>query len=227
MATLQKARARADFARQHLEALHTGSKVTRWFRQEREPNMLEVTPENVIGALHRAGIRCVLMGTHGINGYRDEARATSDVDVLVPKKDVRKAVRIMEQEFPYLEIEENSAVARFRNPASQKILIDVMKPSSEAMKLVFRYAVAIGRTHRIPDLEMALVSKYLAMFAPNRKAAKRQVDAGDFANIFSTNRRSVDVEKLKRLLQITSLDRGKELPSIIEDIDNDRPIKLS
>ena len=67
---------REETTRMHLQALHIGSMVTGWFREQREPNVLEVTPENVIKALHEAGINCVLMGAHGINGYRDEARAT-------------------------------------------------------------------------------------------------------------------------------------------------------
>src|SRR5262249_9409519 len=88
--------ATTEVARAHLEAMYTGSKVTRWFRKDREPNVLEVTPENVIAALHEAGIKPVLMGTHGINGYRDQARATDDVDVLVTKRDVRKAIRVLD-----------------------------------------------------------------------------------------------------------------------------------
>ena len=71
-----------NLVRDHLQALHIGSEVTRWFRKERQPQVLMVTPENVIAALNDAGINPVLMGTHGINVYRDQARATQDVDVL-------------------------------------------------------------------------------------------------------------------------------------------------
>ena len=66
-----------NLVREHLQALHIGSEVTRWFRKERQPQVLNVSPENVIDVLHRAGINPVLMGTHGINGYRDEAGAIS------------------------------------------------------------------------------------------------------------------------------------------------------
>lgn len=51
--------------RDHQEALRS-TMVTRWFRQQWEPNVLKVTAENVIAALNRAGIRPVLMGTHGL-----------------------------------------------------------------------------------------------------------------------------------------------------------------
>jgi hypothetical protein len=70
------ARLPKDAVRDHLEALRISTMVTEWFRKEREPNVLNVTAENVIAALNCAGIRPVLMGTHGLNGYRSEARAT-------------------------------------------------------------------------------------------------------------------------------------------------------
>ena len=158
-----------DLARQHLLALHIGSEVTKWFRQQREPHVLKVTPERVLDTLSKGGINCVLMGVHGINVYRDEARATQDVDVLVTKREVRKAVRLLEESFPYLEIFENSVVARFLDPLTQKVLIDVMKPSSQAMSLVFRHTVMIGESHRIPDLEMAIVLKFVSMLSPTRR----------------------------------------------------------
>jgi hypothetical protein len=54
--------ATAEFVREHLQALAIGSELTRWFRKDREPQVLHVTPENVIAALHKAGINPVLMG---------------------------------------------------------------------------------------------------------------------------------------------------------------------
>jgi hypothetical protein len=87
------ARAARDLVQEHLLALHIGSEVTRWFRKDRAPQVLNVTPENVLATLHRAGINPVLMGTHGINVYRDEARATQDVDVLVTKRDQPQLAR--------------------------------------------------------------------------------------------------------------------------------------
>jgi hypothetical protein len=81
--------------------------------------MERVTPEGIIAALNRARINPVLMGTHGLVVYRSEPRATQDVDLLVTKKDVRKAVAVLEREYPYLEVVDTSAVTRMRDPASQ------------------------------------------------------------------------------------------------------------
>lgn len=91
--------------------------------------MEQVTPKGVIAALNRAKINPVLMGTPGLVGYRSEPRATQHADVLVTKKDVRKEVRVLEEEFPYLEVYDDSAVVRFVNLANGKVYIDVMKPT--------------------------------------------------------------------------------------------------
>ena len=223
---MMHANATHDFVREHLQALHIGSEVTRWFRKEREPNVINVTPEQVIAVLNSVGINAVLMGTHGINVYRDEARATQDVDVLVTKRDVRKAVRALEAEFPYLEIVENSAVVRFVDPITQKGVLDVMKPSSEAMKSVFRNAVAIDTTHRIPTLEMALISKFTAMTAPNRTRVKKLQDLADFVNVLQHNRVKLDLEKLHRLAEKACIGHTKRHRQLVADFDAGRPIDV-
>jgi len=221
-----KVRSTPDLVREHLQALRIGSEVTSWFRREREPQVLKVTPERVLAALHGAGVNCVLMGTHGINVYRDEARATQDVDLLVTKKDVRKAVRTLEQTFPYLEVKENASVARFLDPVTQKVVIDVMKPSSLAFRMVFRHAIPIGDSYRIPVLEMALASKFLAMMAPTRRPDKKLIDAGDFMNMVMHNRSALDVKKLKRLGDKVYPNGGSEILKMIEDIDAGRTIQM-
>lgn len=221
---LQHLRASGNLVRRHRQALHIGSELTRWFRKEREPQVIRVTPEAVIAALHKAGIKCVLMGVHGINVYRDQARATQDVDVLVTKKDVRKAVRVLEEAFPYLEVRENAAVARFIDPVTQKVVLDVMKPASQAMQTVFRNVVPIGATHRIPDLEMALISKFMAMFSTNRRMDKRQLDAGDFGNMVMHNRARIDLQKLKRLGDRVQPRGGDKVLGLIADVDAGRQI---
>lgn len=215
-----------DLVRDHLEALETSSKVTGWFRAVREPEVLDVTPENVIAALNRVGIVPVVMGTHGLVGYRSESRATDDVDVLVPKRETRKAVRTLEAEFPYLEVVDLPQVARFLNPVSQKVVIDVMKPDSQAIKSVFRHTIAIGKTHRVPELEMALACKFVAMIAPNRRRAKRMVDLGDFMNVVERNRSILDLKKLERLGDKVHPRGGKMVLRLIADFDAGLPIQL-
>lgn len=215
-----------DPVQEHLQALHMSSELTRWFRRVREPNVEKVTAEGVIAALNRAGINPVLMGTHGLIGYRSEPRATQDVDVLVTKKDARKAVSVLEREYPYLEVYDGSVVTRLVDPVSLKVVIDVMKPTSQVMKLVFRHSLKIGRTHRIPALEMALACKFVAMLAPNRRQEKRLVDLSDFIDVVRNNRTSLDLDKLERLANLAHPRGGATILRMVADIDAGRDIQL-
>jgi hypothetical protein len=220
------ARRPKDAVRDHLQAMRISTMVTRWFRKEREPNVLKVTTDNVIAALNRAGIRPILMGTHGLGGYRSEARATQDVDVLVTNREVRKAVRALEKTFPYLEIVDLTAVVRFVNPVSQKVVLDVMKPNQAAIQVVFRNTISVGKTHRIPTLEMALASKLAAMLSPTRTHAKKLIDLGDFVDVIQHNRQVLNLEKLRRLADKIRPSAGKRVIAMVADIDAGRMIQI-
>src|SRR5262245_41619407 len=106
---IRQAHPTADPVEQHLEALHTSSQLTVIFRRMYQREAAMVTPEDVIALLHQAGVNCVLMGTHGLGGWRSEARATQDVDVLVTKRDIRKAVRALRTAYPNLEVHDTPA----------------------------------------------------------------------------------------------------------------------
>jgi hypothetical protein len=213
-------------AGRHLEALRTSSMLTQWYRRMYRRDAAVVTPEGVIAALHRAGVRCVLMGTHGLGGWRSEARATQDVDVLVTKKDLRKAVRALAEAYPELEFEDTPVVARFTDPATRQRVIDVMKPTQAVYQVVFRHTLPVGQTHRIPDLEMALAAKFAAMVSPNRLPDKKLIDAGDFVNVVRHNRDKINLQKLKRLGDKVYPDGGAEILRRVEDIDAGRPFRL-
>lgn len=186
----------------------------------------DVTPEGVIDALSRAGVICVLMGTHAINTWRSEPRATQDVDVLVRKKDIRKAIRALREAYPALIVHEFPVVARFVDPATNKAVLDVMKPTQTVFHVVFRHTLPIAETHSIPDLEMTLVSKFAAMVSPNRARDKKLIDGGDFVNVVLNNREDIDVQKLIRLGDKVYAGGGKEIRRMIEDLDAGRTIQM-
>jgi hypothetical protein len=210
----------------HLEALRVSSRLSTHFRENFQPMAIDVKPERVIEVLYKAGIKCVLMGTHAINTYRDEARATQDVDVLVRKKDLHKTVEVLSKSFPDLLIKESSLVTRFVDPATQKVVLDVMKPTQGVLRVIFRYTLPVGNTHRIPDLEMALVSKFAAMNSPLRRRDKKLLDAGDFANVVFHNRQDIDLKKLERLAEKAYAGGGKEILKFVDDLDSGREIQL-
>jgi hypothetical protein len=166
------------------------------------------------------------MGTHGIGGWRSEARATQDVDVLVRKKDIRRAVRALHGAYPELTVTDFPVVTRFIDPATQKAVIDVMKPTQDVFRIVFRHTIAVGETHEIPDLEMALASKFAAMVSPRRDQAKKYIDIGDFIDVVRHNRDDLNLRKLKRLADKVYPNGGAEIGALVDDIQGGRPIQL-
>src|SRR5205823_745545 len=135
-------------------------------------------------------------------------------------------VRALAEAYPDLEQKDYTVVARFIDPASGKSVIDVMKPAQEVFRLVFRHTIAIGDTHDIPTLEMALVSKFAAMVSPRREPERKLTDGGDFMDIVKSNRSAIDVRKLQQLAEKVYPGGGAEIKEMIEDIDSGRIIRL-
>jgi hypothetical protein len=215
-----------SIVRSHLQALEISTWLTEYFRQEHEPMATEVAPRRVIEVLNEAGVKPVLMGTHGLVAWRSESRATQDVDVLVRKKDIRKAIRALQGAYPQLTITDFPVVTRFTDPETQKVVLDVMKPTQPIFRIVFRHTIPIGDTHEIPELEMALIAKFAAMVSPNRKEAKKFVDAGDFIDVVDHNRDDLDLRKLKRLADKVYPGGSTEIMEMVENILAGRPIHL-
>jgi hypothetical protein len=190
------------------------------------PKATMVKPEKVIRVLNGAGVRFVVMGTHGITGWRDEPRATQDVDVLVRSRDHRKAVAAIQNAYPKLKLDETPVVTRFVDPTTEKVVIDLMKPYYELYKLVFKNSVKVEGDYLIPDLEMALASKFAAMVSPNRRPDKKLIDAGDFVNVVAHNRKEIDLPKLSRLGDKVYPGGGDEIRQLVDDIDAGRQIRL-
>lgn len=220
------ARQPAGEVQNHLAALAASSQLTQRYRRTYRPESAMVTPEEVVQALHQAGVRCVLMGTHGLGGYRSEPRATQDVDVLVRKKDLGKAVRALREAFPGLRTADFPVVTRFIDPATGKQVIDLLKPAEKVLRLVFRHTIAVGDSHAIPDLEMALAAKFAAMVSPHRAPEKKMTDAGDFMDVIKHNRKTIDLPKLRRLAEAVYPGGGAEIGNMVADIDAGRIIQL-
>jgi hypothetical protein len=210
----------------HRKALQISSMLTESFYQMRREPAAMARPNKVIRVLNHAGVRFVVMGTHGIVGYRSQPRATQDVDVLVAKRDHRKAVAAIQEAYPRLEVRDTPVVTRFVHPKTKLVVIDLMKPNFPLFQMTFRQCVKIAETYFIPDLEMALASKFAAMVSPNREQSKKLVDAGDFVDVVVHNRADIDLLKLKRFGDKVYPDGGAEIMQLIDDIDAGRPIRL-
>jgi hypothetical protein len=213
-------------SRAHLRALAISSTLTGIFREMYRPEAALVSPKKIIGVLNDAKVSFVLMGAHGLGGWRSRPRATQDVDLLVAKKHHVKAVRVLRQAFPKLTVEDGAIVTRFSDPITGEPRIDLMKPLQKVYQMVFRHTRRVGDSHRVPDLEMALITKFSAMVSPHRQPPRKIQDAADFADMVVHNQTEIDVAKLGKLASQVYAGGQKEISQLITDILTGRPIKV-
>ena len=199
----------------HSMALRKSSRLTAIFRHMYKPKAAMISPEAVIKVLNQAKVKFILMGTHGIGGWRSEPRATQDVDVLVRKSHHRKAVAAVKRAFPALQVQDLPAVTRFVDPLDGKPVIELMKPEDEFYREVFKDPVRVGKTHLIPNLEAAIASKYAAMISPHRPAEKKALDEGDFISMVAQNYEVIDLALLFSLGEMVKTNGGVEIQRFV------------
>lgn len=179
-----------------------------------------ITPAQVIRVLNRHKISFVLVGLHGLSGWMREPRSTQDVDVIVAARQVKKAVRLLLEEFPHLEAVDLEVVTRLKHRESQEVLIDVMKPIQPPHREIFKNAIQVktkGQTYRIPTLEMALVLKFAPMISLTREEEDKYQDAHDFIRIVKNNA-ELDVKKLEELGDLVYNGGGKEVLELVRRV---------
>jgi hypothetical protein len=225
MAVKQVVARRADSAK-HREALRTSSHLINLYRRMYRPMAAKITPKMVIKVLQQAGVKCLLMGAHGIGGWKEQARSTEDIDLLVPHKVHAKAVKALQMAFPQLAVSDLPVVTRFSDKATGKEVIDLMKPVEDLFKVAFKYSIPVGNSHRVPDLEMALVAKFAAMVSPYRRQKKKLVDGADFIDMVENNLKEIDLKKLRKLAEKVYPGGGTEVSKLIEDITAGRRIEF-
>lgn len=182
----------------HGAALETGRALGSYFARMYPEAGLMIDPLDVIETLTQAGVRFVLIGAHGIGGWMQQARATRDVDVVVRKTHHKKAVKALSQKFPDLPIDEQIVVTRFLDPASREPVIDVLRPVG-LYEHVFENSVAAAGGRQVPNVEMAIASKFNAMVSRNRKEEKQHLDASDFIQMVKRNQPRLDRDRLQVL----------------------------
>jgi hypothetical protein len=213
-------------SRVHLRAMATSSTLAGFFRDMYRPGATMASPKKIIRLLNEAKVSFVLMGAHGVGGWRRKARSTEDVDVLVAKKDHAKAVRVLRSAFPKFIVEDGVIVTRFKDPITKETRIDLMKPLQKVYQMAFRHTRRIGDSHRVPDLEMALISKFSAMVSPHRQVPRKIQDAADFADILTHNQANVNMPKLGKLANQVYFGGQKEIFQLVKDILAGRPIQV-
>jgi hypothetical protein len=175
--------------------------------------MNAISVADVIKTLNKNGIKFVLVGAHGMAAWRQEARATQDVDVIVMARHQKKAVRALLDFFPLLEADDQEVVTRLRDQKTKDVGIDVMKTNQPLFGAAFKYIemIAIGKYPcRIPSLEMALAMKFAPMISLVRADHKKYMDASDFIRIVNVNP-DIDLAKLEDLGDLVYPGGGKEI----------------
>jgi hypothetical protein len=153
------------------------------------------------------------VGAYGLSGWTKEARATEDVDVVVPAKQVKKAVAALCAAFPDLEPVDLPVVVRLRDPKSHEVAIDVLKPLQQPYCEVFRHTHTVGSgalSYRVPSLEMAILMKFAAMTSLYRAEEDKHMDAHDFIRMVKLNPK-LDQDELAELGTLLYPEGGKDV----------------
>src|SRR5476651_2344415 len=126
----------------HRTALRISSNVTRNIRRLQGRTMVDIQPREVIKILNKAKIKFTLVGAHGIAGWLLDPRASQDVDFIIHAHH-KKAVLAVRGAFPGLRVEDSTVVTRFIDPATDRPVIDLMKPDSDLHQVVADYSVQV------------------------------------------------------------------------------------
>ena len=202
------------------------SRIARTLRNMYWPEMSAISPEDVFAMLNEANVPFILMGTYGITGWRDEPRASDDVDILVRTRDRRKAVQAIRASLPSFRVVDSAAVTVFHDPATERPLVEVRRPTQPLFNLAFRHSILVEECYRIPNLEFALGSKFAMMKSPNRPYEKRYLDAADFISMVEFNAAAICLARLNRFGERIYPGGGEELLQQIENIKAGRRIEF-
>jgi hypothetical protein len=179
-----------------------------------------IAPLDVIRVLNNAGVRYLLVGLHGIGGWMRKPRATEDVDVLVASRGHKKAVKALMAAFPYLEVQDEDVVTRLRDPESNVVMIDLIKPNQPLFREVLKQGHPVtsgGQNYQIPTLEAALAMKFAPMISLNRAEEDRHQDAHDFMYMIKVNA-EIDLQRLEKLGALVYPSGGKEILELVRKV---------
>ncbi len=155
----------------------------------------------------------------------NQARATRDVDVVVRKSHFKKAIKTISQRFADLSVDEQVVVTRFLDPVSREPVIDVLRPVG-LYAHVFDNALQAAGGHQVPNVEMAIASKFNALVSRNREEEKQHLDASDFIQIVKRNQQRIDRDRLRHLGEAVYPDGGRDLLAMVDDVLAGRRLRV-
>jgi hypothetical protein len=182
--------------------------------------MNAIPVEDVVRRLNASAVRFVLVGAHGLAGWRHEARATEDIDVVVMAKHQKKATKVLSDAFPQLVVEEHEVVIRLRHADTQKVAIDLIKTVQPLFREAFKHVASThikGQVCNVPTLEMALAMKFAPMISLTREDYKKHMDASDFIRMVKMNP-DIDLGKLAALGELVYPGGGTEIVEKVRQV---------
>lgn len=211
----------------HEQRMRRSAEIAR-FQMELQLGKRFLSPLDVIRVLNREKISFVLVGAYGLSGWRTQARATEDVDVVVAARQVAKAVRVLTKAFPHLESDDAEVVVRLRDKDTKEVAIDVMKPLQPPYHAIFKHTMKVTagkESYRVPTLEMALTCKFAPMISLMRVDEKKLQDAADFIDMVKKNA-DIDVELLGKLGDLVYNGGGKEIVELVRKVRAGEKLQL-
>jgi hypothetical protein len=185
-----------------------------------------ISPLAVVAALDGAGVRAVLIGSHGLGGWRQRPRAEREASFLVAARNHRKAARALLAAFPRLR--PRGADDRTTLQAPEDFVIALPKPIQPLLiaALVKTCAVRVsGRTFYVPTLEMALALVFAPMTGLPWSDPDTYMAAGDFLRILDANP-MLDLKELAALGELVYNGGGADLLEKVRQVRAGERLRL-
>lgn len=116
-----------------------------------------------------------------------------------------------------MSIDEQVVVTRFLDPVSREPVIDVLRPVG-LYEHVFDNAIQATGGHQVPNVEMAIASKFNALVSRNREEKKQHLDASDVIQIVKRNQQRIDRDRLRELGEAVYQNGGSDLLAMVDDV---------
>ena len=181
--------------------------------------------EEFFQRLDEAGIDWVLVGAAAMNHYLPRPRATLDVDVVVRKKHLAKAKRVLDEQCTDVRETEVHFHGTL-SPDPSRLEVDVIKSQSHDL-----FGIALDRKSRlggvsIVPVEVFLALKYLSIVSVWRSRDDKGQDVLDFMKTYKANRIRVDRARLLDLASRAHAGAKVEFPVFLDAVENDKPITI-
>jgi hypothetical protein len=206
----------------HVYGLETSAELSEYFVPD------YIKPIDFVAALARAGVRCVLAGSHGMGGWRQQPRAARETVLLVAVRNHQKVIRTLLAAYPRLAAEDLESGTTLRHDNPNGVLIEVVKPVRPLLKraLVKTHRVQVGgQPCLIPSLESALALVFEPMIGLPWSSPEKYFNAGDFIRMIHANP-YIDFKELAALGELINKGAGTAIVDKVKRVQAGEKLDL-